>query len=56
MKIIRINQVKLNIHSDIDKIKLKVSKILKVRPEDITNFSLVKRTLDARDNKNLMFS
>ena len=53
---IRINNISLSLDDDWELIKKKISKKLKVSINDITDFKIVKESLDARNKENLKFN
>ena len=52
---IRISGIKLNIGEE-DKLLDKISKILKVRPDGISDYFIVRKSLDARDKDNIFYN
>lgn len=53
---IRINNIVLGLDDNIDLVKKKVSKKLKVSQEEIKDFRIVKESLDARNKDNIKFT
>lgn len=53
---IRINQLKLNIHHTEKDLEEKICKTLKIKPEELTEFYIVKRSLDARKKNDIQYS
>ena len=52
---IRIRQVKVDILSNENDLLKKISKILNCKIEDIKEYKIIKKSLDARDKNNFMF-
>ena len=50
---IRINNIVLGLDDDIEVIKKRVSKKLKVSIDEIQNFKIIKESLDARNKNNI---
>ena len=53
---IRINNIVLGLDDDIDIIKNRISKKLKVSINEIENFKIIKESLDARNKNNIKFT
>lgn len=53
---IRINQLKLNIHHSEKELEDRICRILKIRPSELRTFYIVKRSLDARKKTDIMYS
>lgn len=53
---IRINQLKLNIHHSDKELEEKIIKTLKIKSSDLKEYYIVKRSLDARDKQNIRYS
>lgn len=54
-KFIRVEEIKLHINEQEDLLQEKIIKILWVRKEDIVDFKIVKKAIDSRDKKNILF-
>ena len=52
---LRIRQIKLPINHNKQNLKLKIAKKLKIKENEIINFKINKKSLDARDKKNLIY-
>ena len=52
---LRIRQIKLPINHNKHDLKLKIAKKLKIKENEIINFKINKKSLDARDKKNLIY-
>ena len=53
---IRIRQLKINIEKDsFEAIKKKVINTLKINIKDLIDLSIVKKSIDARDKKNILY-
>lgn len=52
---LRIRQIKLSINHNENDLKLKLTKKLKIKENDIINFKINKKSIDARDKNNLMY-
>ena len=53
---IRINNIVLGLDDDIEVVKKRVSKKLKVSINEIENFKIIKESLDARNKNNIKFT
>lgn len=53
---IRINQLKLNIHHTDKELEEKIIKTLRIRPSDLKTYYIIKRSLDARDKQDIKYS
>ena len=51
----RIHQLKLKVGDSKDKLPILIGKKLKINPKDITDFKVIKESLDARDKNDLKF-
>ena len=52
---IRINEIKLNINTPFKKIKPKICKILKINEKNLKRVFIIKKSLDTRDKKNILY-
>ena len=52
---IRICQIKLPIESNIEKLRIKISKLLGINQKEILDIQYVKKSLDARNKNNLLY-
>lgn len=52
---LRVRQIKLPINHNENDLKLKISKKLKIKKNDILNYKLNKQSIDARNKNNLMY-
>ncbi len=52
---IRINQIKMPLESEDNDLRYQVSKILKIKDEDIESLRVFKRSVDSRDKENIFF-
>lgn len=50
---IRLNEIKMPLGSTDEEVKLAAAQILKISPEDITDFSLARRSVDSRKKDNI---
>ena len=50
-----LNDIKLNIDEDLEVLKFKVLKQLKLSPSDLKTFKLIKKSVDARDKNDIHF-
>jgi len=53
---IRINQIKLNIHHTDKELEDKIVKTLKIKPKELKTYYIVKRSLDARKKDDISYS
>lgn len=53
---IRINQLKLNIHHTEKELEEKICKILRIKPNELSEYYIVKRSLDARKKNDILYS
>ena len=52
---IRINQIKLPIHHEKAQLEQKIQKILKLKPEQVKGYQIVKKSIDARKKPELFY-
>ncbi len=52
---IRINEIKISINSSFDKVKSKISKILKTNISNIDKITIIRKSVDTRDKKNILY-
>lgn len=55
-QMIRINQLKLNIHHSDKELGDRICRMLKIRPQELKSFYIVKRSLDARRKTDILYS
>lgn len=53
---IRINNINLSIDDNIDALEMKICKKLKISKEDINNFTIIKKSIDARKKNDIKFN
>lgn len=51
----RIHEIKIHIDDNTDKIPEKIASKLRIKPSEITNWTIVKESLDARDKNNIRY-
>lgn len=57
LQVIRIRQIKINIENDnIDAIKKKIANKLKIGIKDLKDITIVKKSIDARDKNNILYT
>lgn len=54
-KVIRINQIKLPIHHEQAQLEQKIQKTLKIKPEQLKTYQIVKKSIDARKKPELFY-
>ena len=52
---IRINQIKMKLTDGEDRLSMKVSSLLRLRPEEIHSIKIVKKSVDARNKPDIKY-